>query len=458
MSSNRLNRAQVAHYLQLHDDDALDPEDPRNHPRLHPKQGKRERAVSGSEPLIPSPLIHLHDTDKHTYPAIRSVEGGVPVNIWADAIEASAWAQIGQVARLPFLHPKGLSLMPDVHVGHGACVGSVLPMRGAMVPAAVGVDIGCGMAAVRLDLHASDLPDSLKGVRVAIEAAVPLGQAAHQDIADTDLWGPLHERYKDLLVRHRKVFKRQAGQQLGTLGGGNHFIEVCLDEAQRVWVMLHSGSRGAGGLIGQHFIEQAAQWCDQEGLLMVNRHLGFLPEGTPLFEDYKQAVLWGQDYAKANRQVMLRLTLDAMSSALGRRLQVTDEAIHCHHNYVSHERHFGEDLWITRKGAIRAEAGMLGIIPGSMGAESFIVRGKGNEAAYHSCSHGAGRQMSRAGARAQFTTKDLRRQTEGVECRKDKAVIDEAPGAYKPIREVMAQQRDLVDIVHTLRQIVCVKG
>jgi tRNA-splicing ligase RtcB len=456
MSSNRLNRAQLAHYLRQHDQDTLDADDPRAHLCVLPKQAKRERQALSGEPVQRSPLISLNASQG--YPVTRAVSEGCPVNIWANEIEASAWAQIEQVARLPFLHPKGLSLMPDVHVGHGACVGSVLPMRGALVPSAVGVDIGCGMCAVRVDMHARELPDSLKAVRAAIEAAVPLGQAAHRDIADAQIWAPLHERYKALLVRHPKVFKRQAGQQLGTLGGGNHFIEVCLDEAQQVWVMLHSGSRGAGGLIGQHFIEQAAQWCDTEGFKTINRHLGFLPEGTALFDDYRQAVLWGQDYAQANRQVMLRLTLSAIAGALGRKIAITDEAIHCHHNYVSLERHFGEDLWITRKGAIRADAGRLGIIPGSMGTESFIVRGKGEALAYESCSHGAGRTMSRAAARASFTTKDLRRQTEGVECRKDKDVIDEAPGAYKPIREVMAQQRDLVDVVHTLRQIVCVKG
>lgn len=452
--SHRLNRAQLAHYLRA--DASLDPDDPRAHastPR-HAKDRKRERGHTDSEPAGESPLIALGDS----LPVTREVEGGVPVKIWANAIEASAWAQIAQVAQLPFLHPKGLALMPDVHVGHGACVGSVLPMRGALVPSSVGVDIGCGMCAVRLDLRAEDLPDSLKNVRAKIEERVPVGMDAHRELVSPERWAALQVGYRELLGRYPRIHKRDAGLQLGTLGGGNHFIEVCLDETGQVWVMLHSGSRGVGGQIGQHFIERAAQWCDQEGLATVNRRLGFLPEGAPLFEGYREAVLWAQEYARINRQVMLEQTLVGLAQALGRRLTVTEEAINCHHNYVARERHFGEDLWITRKGAIHAGKGVYGIIPGSMGAESFIVRGKGSEEAYCSCSHGAGRRMSRQAARSRFTTQDLRRQTQGVECRKDKGVIDEAPESYKPIREVMAQQQDLVDVVHTLRQVVCIKG
>jgi tRNA-splicing ligase RtcB (3'-phosphate/5'-hydroxy nucleic acid ligase) len=451
MSRKRLNRAELAHYLNPTAD--LDAEDPRAH-RSTKAERRAARHDTHAEPVADTSLVHLSGE----LPVRVASEKGVPLSVWAPSLETSAWKQLQQVAQLPFLHPKGLAIMPDVHVGHGACVGSVLPMRGALVPSSIGVDVGCGMCAVQLDLRADQLPDTLRGVRQAIEDTVPLGMAAHDEVVAPEVWAPLHTRYQGLLQRHRQVFKRQAGQQLGTLGGGNHFIEVCLDETQQVWVMLHSGSRGVGGQIGQHFIAQAVAWCDREGLHLPNRQLGYLLEGTDLFDDYCQAMLWAQDYARANRQVMLDLTLHAVARALGRRVAITGEAVQCHHNYVARERHFGEDLWITRKGAIRAGVGEWGIIPGSMGAESFIVRGKGSADSYCSCSHGAGRLMSRQAARQRFSTKDLRRQTDGVECRKDSGVIDEAPGAYKSIRDVMTQQRDLVDIVHTLKQIVCVKG
>lgn len=451
MSRKRLNRAELAHFLDPHAD--MDADDPRAH-RSTKAERRAARPSSPSAPPEETSLIHLQGP----LPVFTQPATGAPIRAWTNTIETSAWKQLQQVAQLPFLHPKGLAIMPDVHVGHGACVGSVLPLRGALVPSTIGVDVGCGMCAVRLDFTADQLPDTLRAVRLAIEEAVPLGMAAHDEVVAPDVWAPLHERYRAILQRHPKTFKRQAGQQLGTLGGGNHFIEVCLDEHQQVWVMLHSGSRGVGGQIGQHFIEQAAAWCDREGLKTPNRQLGYLLEGTALFDDYAQAMLWAQDYARANRQVMLDLTLRALAKALGRRLTVTGEAVQCHHNYVAREHHFGEDLWVTRKGAIRAGVGEWGIIPGSMGAESFIVRGKGMADSYCSCSHGAGRAMSRQAAKQRFSSADLRRQTEGVECRKDSGVIDEAPGAYKPIREVMAQQRDLVDVVHVLRQVVCVKG
>lgn len=452
MSRKRLNRAELARHLET-DSSAMDSEDPRAFRSPKTARVSRQTDKASREPPPEMPMLHWSDP----LPVTRQEPGGVPLRIWTSAMEVSAWKQLSQVATLPFIHPRGVAVMPDVHVGSGACVGSVLPLRGALVPQLIGVDIGCGMAAVRLDLSARDLPDTLRAVRQAIEEAVPVGMASHREVSAPEVWAPLCARYRLLLQKSPRMFKRHAGEQLGTLGGGNHFIEVCLDEAQQVWVMLHSGSRGVGGQIGQHYIAQALRWCEGEGLKTPGG-LGYLLEGTPLFEDYWNALLWAQEYAQANREVMMKLTLKAVSGALGRPLRVTGEAVRCHHNYVAREQHFGEELLVTRKGAIRAGAGEWGIIPGSMGTESFIVRGKGNVDSYCSCSHGAGRAMSRAAARQQFSTKDVRRQTEGVECKKDSSVIDEAPGAYKPIRAVMTQQQDLVEVVHTLRQVVCVKG
>lgn len=388
-------------------------------------------------------------------PQVRETEGGVPVRIWTQELEASAWRQLSSLASLPFMHPRGIAVMPDVHLGSGACVGSVLPLRKAMVPAAVGLDIGCGMVAVKLDLRANQLPDNLRPLRLAIEEMVPLGSGgSHQEIRSPEAWLGLEGRYLEITEKHRRTFKKSAGLQLGTLGAGNHFIEVCLDESSGVWVMIHSGSRGVGALIGQCFIEKA----HRRTLELEGRGLGWLPEGDPLFEDYRNAVLWAQDYAKENRAAMLRATLEAMRRCLGKPIRVLGEAINCHHNYVAREHHFGEDLWVTRKGAIRAGVGEWGIIPGSMGAESFIVQGKGNPDSYCSCSHGAGRLMSRTLARERFTTVDLRKQTSNVECRKDRAIVDEIPMSYKPIRKVMKEQEDLVDVVHTLKQVICIKG
>ena len=394
-------------------------------------------------------------------PWTRPVGGGVPVLGWVHPLEGAAWRQIERVARLPFLFPKGLALMPDAHVGNGACVGSVLPMRGALVPSAVGVDLGCGMMAVRLDLRAGQLPDHLKPMRRAIEAAVPLGSGGAHGVVSpraAAAWEPLRTGYERISTRNPGLVKRKVEHQLGTLGAGNHFIEVCLDEGANVWVVLHSGSRGIGALIGQRFIDRARRRAVAEGLILPEANLGWFDEGSPDFEAYHEAMMWAQDYAMANRQVMMGLTLDAVAATLGRSVRVTGEAINCHHNYVARETHFGEDLWVTRKGAIRAGVGEWGIVPGSMGAESFIVRGRGAAEAYCSCAHGAGRAMSRTAARERFTAHDLKRQTSGVECKKDRSLVDEAPGAYKPIREVMAQQKDLVEVVHTLRQVVCVKG
>jgi tRNA-splicing ligase RtcB len=390
-------------------------------------------------------------------------DGGVPVHVWTDDVEAEALTQLVNVSRLPFVF-RHVAAMPDVHAGIGATVGSVIPTKGAIIPAAVGVDIGCGMGAVRLSLTAADLPDKLGRVRGAIEGAVPVGFDQH-DARDAlgHAAKPFARALDRIADRHPALAKMQKRfdetwvRQLGTLGGGNHFIEVCLDEADRVWVMLHSGSRGIGNVIGRYFIERAREHCLKRDVRLPDRDLAWFDEGTPLFDDYVEAVGWAQDYAAANRREMTALVLEALERVL-RPFAATEEAINCHHNYVERERHFGESVLVTRKGAIRAGRGELGIIPGSMGAKSYIVRGKGDAASFSSCSHGAGRRMSRTEAKRRFSRADLERQTAGVECRKDSGVIDEIPGAYKPIDEVMANQTDLVEVVHTLKQVVCVKG
>ena len=385
-----------------------------------------------------------------------------PIKIWTDDIEASAEKQLRNLATLPFIHSH-VAAMPDVHWGMGATVGSVLAMKGAIIPAAVGVDIGCGMCAVRLSLAASDLPDSLSAVRAQIERDVPVGFAEHSNarlpltVADDPA---LTAGLSWLRDAHPGIQQRDEGKvwrQVGTLGGGNHFIEVCLDEEQRVWVMLHSGSRNVGKVIADYFITKAKERATREGITLPDMDLAWLPDGSPDFADYVRAVEWAQHYALTNRRTMLRLVL----AALARRLppfEATAEAINCHHNYVSRETHFGAECIVTRKGAIRAGAGDLGIIPGSMGTRSYIVRGKGNPDSFQSCSHGAGRRMSRGEAKRRLTLADLAKQTAGVECRKDADVLDEAPGAYKDIDAVMQNQRDLVDVVHTLKQVLCVKG
>ena len=392
--------------------------------------------------------------------------GRVPVKVWTPALEPEARRQLENVAALPIVHGH-VAAMPDVHAGIGATVGSVIPTRGAIVPAAVGVDIGCGMNAVQLSLTAKDLPESLGRIRSAIEAAVPVGFDMHRGHkGDTGRERRAKELQKGLariaernprITAMQKDFRETWIRQLGTLGGGNHFIELCVDERQNVWVMLHSGSRGIGNAIGRYFIERARREMERQDTRLPDRDLAWLAEGTPAFEDYVEAMHWAQDYAIENRREMMRAVLHALEAHLPP-FRIVGEAINCHHNYVAREKHFGENVFVTRKGAIRAGAGDMGIIPGSMGARSFIVRGKGNPQSLCSCAHGAGRLMSRSEARRRFSEEDVRRQTAGVECRKDAGVVDEIPGAYKPIDEVMANQSDLVDVVHTLRQVVCVKG
>jgi len=396
---------------------------------------------------------------------IRS--GGVPVKVWTPDLEPQARQQLENVSRLPIIHGH-VAAMPDVHAGIGATVGSVIPTKGAVVPAAVGVDLGCGVNAVQISLTAKDLPTSLGKIRSAIERAVPVGfgmhagakgQGARREDKAREMRGGLARIVgkNPALEKMQKDFRETWVRQLGTLGGGNHFIELCLDESQNVWVMLHSGSRGIGNVIGRYFIERARREMEKQDVHLPDRDLAWLAEGTKAFDEYVEAVHWAQDYATENRAEMMDAVLEALRPHLPP-FRVVNAAISCHHNYVARERHFGEDVLVTRKGAIRAGAGELGIIPGSMGARSFIVRGKGNPESLCSCAHGAGRRMSRSEAKRRFTEADVARQTEGVECRKDAGVIDEIPGAYKAIEDVMANQSDLVDVVHTLRQVVCVKG
>lgn len=390
-------------------------------------------------------------------------EGARPIKIWTDDIEPEALQQARNLARLPFIAGNGVVLMPDVHSGRGSTIGSVIATDKAVIPATVGIDLGCGMVAVRLSLKASDLPDDLKAIRSQIERDIPLGAGgAHQRDQDMPEVAPeFLSRLKTIGEKHPGIGKSlttKAWKQLGSLGSGNHFIEVCLDGDQNVWVMLHSGSRGIGNMIGTYFIERAKQAMKGWFINLPDVDLAYLPEDTEDFNDYMAAVEWAQEYALENRRVMMERTIAALRRHIPIEFAVTQEAIQCHHNYVARENHFGRNLWITRKGAIRAREGDLGIIPGSMGQRSYIVRGKGDLQSYCSCSHGAGRRMSRSAARKRFTVADLQAQTDGVECPKDDSVLDEIPGAYKNIDEVMANQTDLVEVVAVLKQVLCVKG
>jgi tRNA-splicing ligase RtcB (3'-phosphate/5'-hydroxy nucleic acid ligase) len=395
----------------------------------------------------------------------------VPIKAWTKGVpfEAEAQEQLRRLASLPFIH-KWIAVMPDVHAGLGATVGSVIAAKKAVIPAAVGVDIGCGMMAVKTSLTASQLPDDLRPLRLAIEAAVPHGRTHNGGANDRGAWHEVPEAnakawaemapgYAKLRDKHPNAANAQHQHQLGSLGTGNHFIEVCLDEAGAVWVMLHSGSRGAGNRIGSYFIERAKVEMRRWSINLPDMDLAYLPEGSEQFEDYLEAVHWAQEYARVNRELMMQATLRALRT-LGTLPEFTAhlEAVNCHHNYVSREHHYGENVVVTRKGAVRAREGELGIIPGSMGAKSFIVRGKGNPESFTSCSHGAGRSMSRTKAKKVFSLADHEAATAGVECRKDADVIDETPGAYKAIDDVMAAQADLVEIMYTLKQVVCVKG
>lgn len=398
----------------------------------------------------------------------QEVTDGVPVKMWTRGVpvEDEARRQLAKAAQLPIVF-KHIAAMPDVHVGIGATVGSVIPTIKAIIPAAVGVDIGCGMMAAKTTLRAEDLPDNLAPLRSAIERSVPHGRApgardpgAWANVPGTVdyAWAQLEPAFTELSNDYPKLKNTNNRKHLGTLGTGNHFIEVCLDEEGAVWFMLHSGSRGVGNAIGSMFIELARQDAMRNDVHLPDRDLAYFEEGSRYFGDYVKAVGWAQSFAALNREVMMKRVIEAAQATLRKKFESHVEAVNCHHNYVQQERHFGEDVYVTRKGAVSAKLGELGIIPGSMGARSYIVRGKGNPESFESCSHGAGRVMSRTKAKERFTLADHRAATEGVECRKDKDVIDETPAAYKDIDAVMAAQSDLVEVVHTLKQVVCVKG
>lgn len=407
---------------------------------------------------------------KDTFEVIQGAR--LPIKAWTRGVqvEDAAKQQLLNLAGMPFVYSH-VAAMPDVHWGVGATVGSVIATKGAIIPAAVGVDIGCGMAAQRTTLTASDLPDNLHGLRSAIEARIPHGRTNNGAPGDRGAWGDVPEGHYSRLKphidglaaitdKHPKLARAatRAAHHAGTLGTGNHFVEVCLDEEQRVWLMLHSGSRGIGNAIGTYFIDAAKKDMQRWFINLPDQDLAYIPQGSELFNDYFDAVNWAQGFARTNRDLMMDAALAALTEAAPKPFTCDCAAVNCHHNYVSWERHFGENVMLTRKGAVDAHEGVLGIIPGSMGAKSFIVRGKGNREAFCSCSHGAGRKMSRGEARRTFTLEDHAAATVGVECRKDAEVIDETPAAYKDIDAVMAAQADLVDIAHTLKQVVCVKG
>lgn len=398
---------------------------------------------------------------------VTPVEGGRIIKSWTKGVlfEDHAKAQLNNIAKLPFIH-KHVAAMPDVHAGIGATVGSVVATKGAIVPAIVGVDLSCGMVACQTTLTASDLPESLAALRAQIEREVPHGgpglTGAWQEPLKAIVEAPgtidLMARYRGLIDKHPKISNKWVLNQLGTLGTGNHFVEVCLDESQNVWVMLHSGSRGPGNSIGTYFIDKAKEEMRRFFINLPDMNLAYLPEGSKYFDDYIEALSWAGDYAAFSRQIMLDHTLYSLKRVIRKEFNIVDNVIQCNHNYVQKEHHFHDDVWLTRKGAVRARKNDLGIIPGSMGQRSYIVRGLGNPEAFHSCSHGAGRAMSRTEAKNRFNVKDHIKATEGVECRKDKDVIDETPMAYKDLDKVMEAQKDLVEVVHTLKAVLCVKG
>ena len=397
----------------------------------------------------------------------------VPVRCWTEDIEGAAEQQLINCASMPFIH-KHIAAMPDVHWGMGSTVGSVIPTKKALIPAAVGVDIGCGMMAHKTALRAEDLPDSLALLRSDLEAAIPHGRTDNGGLNDRGAWGEIPKevslqwsllsndvRFKTMQSAHAHLTRshQKAWRHLGTLGTGNHFVELCLDKEGSVWVMLHSGSRGIGNAIGRYFIQKAKEEMERWHIKLPDPDLAYLPQDTLLFQQYWEALGWAQDFAAINRHLMMIAAKRVLAAHTDYRAeQIAELAVNCHHNYVALENHFGENVYVTRKGAVRARAGDLGIIPGSMGARSFIVRGKGNPDSFNSCSHGAGRKISRAAAKKAFGVADLVEQTAGVECRKDADVIDEIPAAYKDIGAVMANQDDLVEVVAELKQVLCVKG
>lgn len=413
--------------------------------------------------------IEKQAANEHAYNIIQDSKG-VPIKMWTKGvpIDEKSKDQLLKTAQMPFIY-KWMAVMPDVHVGIGATIGSVIPTKGAIIPAAVGVDIGCGMMAARTSLSASDLPDNLHALRTELERLIPHGMTKGRGRRDRGSWDTPTERvdqawaelvtdFEYICAKHPRLKNTNNHKQLGTLGTGNHFVEICLDEHQQVWIMLHSGSRGVGNAIGNHFIELARKDMQKHFINLPDKDLAYLVEGTEHFDDYWFAVGWAQRFAMKNRELMMESAVQALRIIINKPFNAKVEAVNCHHNYVDKEEHFGQEVLVTRKGAVRARLGEYGIIPGSMGAKSFIVKGKGNQESFCSCSHGAGRVHSRTAAKKLFTVQDQIEQTKGVECRKDEAVIDEIPSAYKPIEDVMKAQSDLVEVVYTLNQVVCVKG
>ena len=399
-----------------------------------------------------------------TIKKVYETDNGFPVKVWAEDLDKGVVEQLLHVSLIPFIH-NHVAVMPDAHVGMGCAIGTVIPTHKAIIPAAVGVDIGCGMMAVKTNITAKDLPDNLSKIRNSIEKIIPLGPGrCHQKEYSLN-------KTKNQFVSHSKVnqfFKndpdemfgittRKWREQIGSLGGGNHFIEICIDEDNFMWVMLHSGSRGIGNKIGMVFIEKAKEDMRIHQVNLPDKNLSYFSEGTEHFNDYVEAVAWAQEYAFINRQVMMTLIFGQLECYFPQ-VRIEEQAINCHHNYVEKEHHYGKSVWVTRKGAIRANEDDMGIIPGSMGTKSYIVKGKGSKESFHSCSHGAGRRMSRKQALNKFTMDDLEKQTPGVEMQRRRAIIDEIPGAYKDIDQVMKDQEDLVNVIHTLKQIVNVKG
>jgi len=425
--------------------------------------------------LLEAPNDSMKNKDMKENSTMKSyqqheVEGGVPIKMWTRGVpvEDEARKQLENAARLPVVF-KHVAAMPDVHLGIGATVGSVIPTIKAIIPAAVGVDIGCGMMAAKTTLRAEDLPDNLGPLRSAIEQAVPHGSVPRHrgrdpgswenpPVSVDQVWATLADEFDLLCELHPRLANTNNRKHLGTLGSGNHFIEICLDEAGFVWFMLHSGSRGVGNAIGTHFIELAKKDAELHQRNLPDKDLAYFEEGARYFGDYVRGVSWAQKFAMRNREVMMANLIATVRKVIAKPFESHVEAVNCHHNYVQQERHFGQDVFITRKGAVSARRGELGIIPGSMGARSYIVRGLGNPESFESCSHGAGRVMSRTKAKKMFSVEDHIKATEGVECRKDANVVDEIPMAYKDIDAVMAAQQDLVEVVHTLKQVVCVKG
>lgn len=413
--------------------------------------------------------IEKQASNERAYNIIQDSKG-VPIKMWTKGVpvDEKSKDQLLKTAQMPFIY-KWMAVMPDVHVGIGATIGSVIPTKGAIIPAAVGVDIGCGMMASRTTLTASDLPDNLFALRTELERLIPHGMTKNRGQRDRGSWANPSERvdavwselvtdFDYICAKHPRLKNTNNRTQLGTLGTGNHFVEICLDEHQQVWIMLHSGSRGVGNAIGSYFIDLARKDMQKHFINLPDKDLAYLVEGTEHFDDYWFAVGWAQRFAMKNRELMMEAAIQALRIIINKPFNAKVEAVNCHHNYVDKEEHFGQEVLVTRKGAVRARLGEYGIIPGSMGAKSFIVKGKGNQESFCSCSHGAGRVLSRTAAKKQFTVEDQIAQTQGVECRKDEAVIDEIPSAYKSIEDVMKAQSDLVEVVYTLNQVVCVKG